>query len=256
MQWYELVFRNGVVFAIIAGIYKKLSSDSITKQINNGLSKLDLLTEAQLTDVLQKNIKIHDERLFAQQAMTTNNISHMRQAWINDLRLNVANFLHKAQWIRVEITRIYEAMLNQEKIMAVPESKQTPLDANTLKNIPEFIQESQKKVGNSIQELGLIYSYVDLLLPFSDEKFNKKEPDADNLRSLLGQIMDEYYAISGSSDLLIIQEKLNKILKCINFSREKIKIILLTEWRATREMKFFKELEPDNNKPSTDISEV
>ncbi|MEX9786042.1 hypothetical protein [Providencia manganoxydans] len=254
MQWYELLLGNGIVFTIIAGIFKKLSSDTIANQIDEGLKKLDSLTEAKLTDVLQKNIKIYDERLFAQQAMITNNISHMRQAWINDLRSNVANFLYKAQWTRVELTRIHSAMVNLQKITEIPESQRAPIDIANLSKIPEFIIDTQKKCDDDIQALGLMHSYIDLLLPFSDDKFNKKEPNADNLRSLLGQIMDEYYAISGDSDSNIISNRLNNILKYIKSSREQIKIILLTEWRVTREMKFFKQLEPDNNKPSNNDS--
>ena len=178
MTWSEIILLllgNGVVLTIFGGIYKVFLDKSLDKKIKHGLDNLDLLTESQVTKVLQDNIKIDDQRKFIRQEMTSNNISHMRQAWINDLRAKSASFINAT----TNIVANSDLYFNLKKI---------PCDNEKLPEYTQKIDNLQLEIDTNIREIRGLASYLDLLLPFSSSEFNKTEPEADKIRELLQKI--------------------------------------------------------------------
>lgn len=224
---------DGVILGIFGFIYKHYSDKSLDKKIQHGLNNLDLLTESQITKVLQDNIKISDQRKFIRQEMTSNNISHMRQAWINDLRAKSASFINAT----TNLIANSDLYFKLEKISYSGER----------------IHEHTQKIDNllieidaNIREIRGLNSYLDLLLPFSDENLQKSEPEADKIRGMLQEISSKSYRVltPDYSELNNITFDLSNLLD--NLVKE-LKMLLLKEWRVTKSLNELEDMDKRND---------
>lgn len=225
MTWSEitlLLLGNGFSLAIISAIYKFLLDKSLDEKIKHGLDNLDLLTESQITKVLQDNIKINDQRKFIRQEMTSNNISHMRQAWINDLRAKSASFINATTNI----------IANSDLYFKL---KEIPYNGQRLPEHTQKIDDLQMEIDTNIREIRGLTSYLDLLLPFSDKTIQKSEPEADNIRIIIKKITSKSYdVITTDYDELI--KLLDDLAKLLDDLVKELKILLLKEWRVTKSL--------------------
>ncbi|MEQ4621165.1 hypothetical protein ABN056_08055 [Providencia vermicola] len=241
MNWSEILLfflGDGIALAIFGAIYKHISDKSLDKKIQQGLDNLDLLTESQLTKVLQENIKINDQRKFIRQEMTSNNISHMRQAWINDVRKNAASFVSLTTNI-ISSSDLY-FKLNDSL------SKGDFYDKNAIYNKRQMTKDLLIELHSNIRKINELHNYLDLLLPFSDSTLNKSEPEADEIRVILGNIAsktyhvltNDYNTLSGLMlDLTELQSKLVGELK----------MLLLKEWRVTKSLNELEDMDKRND---------
>ncbi|HHR6131512.1 TPA: hypothetical protein ACS72K_003144 [Providencia alcalifaciens] len=230
MNWQDIVLLlvgDGAVLAIFGTVYKCISDKSLDKKIQHGLDNWDLLTESQLTKVLQENIKINDQRKFIRQEMTSNNISHMRQAWINDVRKNAASFVSLTTNI-ISSADLYFKL--KESL-----SNDDLSDENPIYNKEQMSKDLLIELRNNIGKINELHNYLDLLLPFSDSTLNKSEPEADKIRVILGKIASKTYHVltNDYKELLILMSDLT------NLQSElvgELKILLLKEWRVTKSL--------------------
>ncbi|HEM8138363.1 TPA: hypothetical protein U2M34_001235 [Providencia rettgeri] len=241
MSWSEVLLfflGDGVVLAIFGAIYKKISDKSLDKKIQHGLDNLDLLTESQLTKVLQDNIKINDQRKFIRQEMISNNISHMRQKWINDVRINAASF----------VSLINDVISNSNMYLKLNESltKGEGHDDNVIFNKRQMSKDLLMELNSNIRKINELHNYLDLLLPFSIPELNKLEPEADKIREKLRSIATEVYGML-TPDYI----ELTSIMLNISVSQEELvkelKVLLLKEWRVTKSLNELEDMDKRND---------
>lgn len=235
MDWSEIVLLlvgDGVVLAIFGAIYKSISDKSLDKKIQQGLDNLDLLTESQLTKVLQENIKINDQRKFIRQEMTSNNISHMRQAWINDLRTNAASFISLTNDV-ISTADIYFKINTDLSNLE---------DHEKFCNIIRMGQDSLIEMNNNISKIRSLYSYLDLLLPFSCPELNKLEPEADEIRRLIKEIKSKvnYVLADDYKELSTLSVNLTGLLDSLV---GELKMLLYKEWKVASTLKELEDID-------------
>ncbi|EOI2314888.1 hypothetical protein [Proteus mirabilis] len=232
MTWSEIILLllgNGVVLTIFGGIYKVFLDKSLDKKIKHGLDNLDLLTESQVTKVLQDNIKIDDQRKFIRQEMTSNNISHMRQAWINDLRAKSALFINATTNI----------MANSDLYFKI---KKIPHKGKKLPKHTQKIDNLQIEIDGNIREIRRLSSYLDLLLPFSSPELNKTEPEADNIRKLLKKITSKAHYVL-TEDYAQLNTLNNDLSNLVDSLVKELKILLYKEWKVTSSLKELEDID-------------
>lgn len=206
--------------------------------IQHGLDNLDLLTESQLTKVLQDNIKINDQRKFIRQEMISNNISHMRQKWINDVRINAASF----------VSLINDVISNSNMYLKLNESlaKGEGHDDNVIFNKRQMSKDLLMELNSNIRKINELHNYLDLLLPFSIPELNKLEPEADKIREKLRSIATEVYGML-TPDYI----ELTSIMLNISVSKEELvkelKVLLLKEWRVTKSLNELEDMDKRND---------
>ncbi|MEY0607866.1 hypothetical protein AB7402_16535 [Providencia rettgeri] len=143
--------------------------------------------------------KIKEDKKSIRQQMITNNIAPMRQAWINDLRNSIAEYLSDVYFIYV-----YETSDEGE---------------------------GKKELKNEWMRRNISYmerfNYIYLLLPFSRE--NKKEETAESLRDSLFKLNNMIGDSKETSETDINNE--------IKNARDLTKKLLKEEWDETQSLK-------------------
>ncbi|HFT2419667.1 TPA: hypothetical protein ACHWIX_004569, partial [Providencia stuartii] len=147
----------------------------------------------------------------------TNNIAPMRQAWINDVRSKVSEFIHDSLTLRVEVLAYILHAQKNKPIQITPESR-------------EYILFSKINFGSR---------YLDVLLPFNLPEEDRNEEIAESLRKNIIDIRWNFDEIFSSFDNGIydnLEPYLNKVLSLSDEAIENSKKLLLQEWRVTKSL--------------------
>ncbi|HHZ8506112.1 TPA: hypothetical protein ACWL6U_003640 [Morganella morganii] len=169
--------------------------------------------------------KMKEDKKAIRQQMITNNIAPMRQAWINDTRNNITEYIHISLTLRVTL----DAIFNSEPPIGYDEVKIKSNRSITL-----------------FEDLNKISRYLDILLPFSIEKNEQKntkgrsEDLAEKVRACVLDIRNDFSSVFqdiSNNDLENCHVLLNNILTSIDLLVENSKMLLLQEWRVTKSLK-------------------
>ncbi|MHB7671330.1 hypothetical protein [Providencia stuartii] len=161
--------------------------------------------------------KIKEDKKALRQQMITNNIAPMRQAWINDVRSKVSEFIHDSLTLRVEVLAYILHAQKNKPIQITPESR-------------EYILFSKINFGSR---------YLDVLLPFNLPEEDRNEEIAESLRKNIIDIRWNFDEIFSSFDNCIydnLEPYLNKVLSLSDEAIENSKKLLLQEWRVTKSL--------------------
>lgn len=136
------------------------------------------------TKYFYENKKINESKKALRQQMITNNIAPMRQAWINDLRKTMADFLSQCETFSLVLYLHEENSFSENKF-----------DANKDKII-------------RIKNLMLTYRYLVLLLPVN-------EAEATVIKGLMTDVMNRIINDTDiyDKDLVLISAKTQELLK-------------------------------------------
>lgn len=149
------------------------------------------------TKYFYENKKINESKKALRQQMITNNIAPMRQAWINDLRNTMADFLSQCEML------FFVFLLYKENRFSENE-----------------IDENKDKIIR-IKSLMRTYRYLVLLLPAN-------EADSLSIKELLSDAMEQILSDENQdSDISEITTSISK----------KTQALLKREWEVTKSLK-------------------
>ncbi len=168
-------------------------------------------------EIESSRAKIEADKKSISQQMITNNIAPMRQAWINDVRSKVSEFIHDSLTLRVEVLAYILHAQKNKPIPITPESR-------------EYILFSKINFGSR---------YLDVLLPFNLPEEERNEEIAESLRKNIIDIrwnFDEIFSSFDEGKYHNLEGNMDNILGLSNEAIENSKKLLLQEWRVTKSL--------------------
>lgn len=163
--------------------------------------------------------KMKADKKSLRQQMITNNIAPMRQEWINDLRKSSAKFISTSAKLN---NKIFDLEILKNKFNPDINDHPTIEILNTIVEISELIF-----------KLNELYTYVNILLPFSSKDNN--EYRAERLRSCMKIICNSAkILISDKSSAMAHMNMANKIHQYLENHTMKL---LKKEWEVTKSLK-------------------
>ncbi|WP_025152248.1 hypothetical protein [Morganella morganii] len=144
--------------------------------------------------------KLESDKKALRQQMITNNIAPMRQEWINDLRSKVATYISSTKYVLNFKHRNAPSTFNDDNPMYL------------------YFRE-MARVSDEAQQ------YIDLVLP---ENANNKDPEADEIRFIMGEV-DELLSTDSYEyvDVIILLDR----------CAQETKTLLKKEWEVTKSLK-------------------
>lgn len=165
--------------------------------------------------------KIEADKKSLRQQMITNNIAPMRQAWINDARNKISEFIHDSLLLRVElISFLFDMKKSKGK-------KFKSINHETR----EYILFS--KINQNVR-------YLDILLPFNLEDESRNELLSEMVRENAFKIIsnfDRVFNMLNDGNIIGIETFLNNVLSISDTMTSDAKKLLLQEWRVTKSLK-------------------
>ncbi|HAT3807769.1 TPA: hypothetical protein I8608_000568 [Morganella morganii] len=163
--------------------------------------------------------RLESDKKNLRQQMITNNIAPMRQEWINDLRKSAANFISTS--VKLNNT-IHELGILINRFNPDIQDEPTPEILNTTHII-----------GELIFKLNELYTYINILLPFSSR--DNDEYRAEKLRLCMKIICDSTKSLTLDRNSHTIHTNMaNKIHKYLELHAMKL---LKKEWEVTKSLK-------------------
>ncbi len=185
-------------------------------------SKVSLLTISEKT---RETLRAYEETIQTQREIADKNLkaqvrSKNRQDWINELRLQIANFIAllpvKRDRLRTELSKEtdYSAAQQDSKMRGDPMGKES------LKRANEEYWQAKRHHDECHLEIARTISKVDLLL-------NPNEKDSADLISIMKKAFED----SSNTELAIDNKELEEVIVAIT---KKTQTILKREWEKVK----------------------